>query len=108
MKVTITEKVNKINALKTKIIDLELQIRAIEKETKEELSKLGDLVEELALYIKLNNYPKEIYSTFSIDIGEYDNYKHIKLKVVYNYGYTDIVGLTEQEFNRLENLLMSE
>lgn len=108
MKVTITEKVNKINALKTKIIDLELQIRAIEKETKEELSKLGDLVEELALYIKLNNYPKEIYSTFSTDIGEYDNYKHIKLKVVYNYGYTDIVGLTEQEFNRLENLLMSE
>ena len=108
MKVTITEKVNKINALKTKIIDLELQIRAIEKETKEELSKLGDLVEELALYIKFNNYPKEIYSTFSTDIGEYDNYKHIKLKVVYNYGYTDIVGLTEQEFNRLENLLMSE
>ena len=105
MKTSITETTNKILSLKEKISDLELQIRTVKDEIKEEISKIGDIVEELAVYIKLNNYPTEIYPEFGIDSGEYDNYKHIRLKIVYDYGYTDILGLTKEEFNKLKIFL---
>ena len=108
MKTSITETTNKLLSLKEKISDLELQIRTVNDEIKEEISKIGDIVEELAVYIKLNNYPTEIYPMFSIDSGEYDNYKHIRLKIVYNYGYTDISGLTKEEFDKLENILKDQ
>ena len=61
MKTSITETTNKLLFLKEKISDLELQIRTVNDEIKEEISKIGDIVEELAVYIKLNNYPIEIY-----------------------------------------------
>lgn len=108
MKTSITETTNKLLSLKEKISDLELQIRTVNDEIKEEISKIGDIVEELAVYIKLNNYPTEIYPEFSIDSGEYDRYKHIRLKIVYDYGYTDILGLTKEEFDKLENILVHQ
>lgn len=108
MKTSITETTNKLLSLKEKISDLELQIKTVNDEIKEEISKIGDIVEELAVYIKLNNYPTEIYSVFGIDSGEYDSYKHIRLKIVYNYGYTDILGLTKEEFDKLENILVQQ
>ena len=105
MKTSIT---NKLLSLKEKISDLELQIKTIKDEIKEEISKIEDIVEELAVYIKLNNYPTEIYPVFGIDSGEYDNYKYIRLKIVYDYGYTDILGLTKEEFDKLENILIHQ
>lgn len=108
MKTSITETTNKLLSLKEKISDLELQIRTVKDEIKEEISKIGDIVEELAVYIKLNNYPIEIYPEFGTDSGKYDNYKHIRLKIVYDYGYTDILGLTKEEFDKLENILVHQ
>ena len=37
--------------------------------------------------------------------GVYDDYKDIELKIVDSIGYTDVVGLTKEEFKRLEKLL---
>ena len=109
METAIKEKIiNKISSLKKEISNLNLQITTLQDEIKEELSHIGDIVEELAVYIKLNNYPTEIYPVFSFDNGEYDEYKNIELKVSYHYEYTDVVGLTKEEFKRLEDILASE
>ena len=98
----------KISSLQKEISNLNLQITTLQDEIKEELSQFRDIVEELAAYIKLNNYPTKIYPVFSYtDDGEYDEYKNIELKVSYHYGYTDVVGLTKEEFKRLEDILAS-
>ena len=96
---------NKLLSLKKEISNLELQIKAKKNEINKEISQIGDIVEELAIYIKLNNYPTEIYPVFSYESGVYDDYKDVELKIVYSQGYTDIIGLTREEFKRLEKLL---
>ena len=109
METEIKEKIiDKISYLKKEIFKLNLQITNLQDEIKEELSHIGDIVEELAIYIKLNNYPTKIYPVFSFDGGEYDTYKNIELKIVYEWDYTDVVGLTKKEFKRLEDILTSE
>lgn len=109
METAIKEKIiDKISYLKREIFKLNLQITTLQDEIKEELSHIGDIVEELAIYIKLNNYPTKIYSVFSFDGGEYDIYKNIQLKIVDEWDYTDVVGLTKEEFKRLEDILTSE
>lgn len=108
METTIKEKVMiKISSLQKEISNLNLQITTLQDEIKEELSQIGDIVEELAIYIKLNNYPTKIFPVFGFDGGEYDIYKNIELKIVDEWGYTDVVGLTEKEFKRLEDILAS-
>ena len=109
METTIKEKtMNNISSLQKEISNLELQIGTLQDKMQKELSQLGDIVEELAVYIKLNEYPTDIYPVFSYESGEYDKYKNIELKIVWEWGYTDIVGLTKEEFKRLENILASE
>ena len=108
METTIKEKIMvKILSLQKEISNLNLQITTLQEEIKEELSHIEDTVEELAIYIKLNNYPTKIFPVFSFDEGEYDIYKNIELKIVYKWEYTDVVGLTEEEFKRLEDILAS-
>ena len=80
----------------------------LENTIKQKISSIGDIVEELALYIKINKYPTELYPVFSYESGEYDEYKNIRLKIVYDYGYTDIVGLSQQDFERLKEIINSE
>lgn len=63
------------------------------------------LIEGLAEYIKYQEYPTELYNSFGIDSGEHDSFGKARLKIVYDYGYTDVVGLTENEFSYLEELL---
>ena len=109
METEIKEKIiDKISYLKKEIFKLNIQITNLQDEIKEELSHIGDIVEELAIYIKLNNYPTKIYSVFSFNGGEYDTYKNIELKIVYERDYTDVVGLTKEEFKRLKDILTSE
>ena len=109
METAIKEKIiDKISYLQKEISNLNLQITTLQDEIKEELSHIGDIVEELAIYIKLNNYPTKIYPIFSFDGGEYDIYKNIQLKIVDEWDYTDVVGLTKEEFKRLEDILTSE
>ena len=108
MKTITKETMNNISSLQKEISNLELQIKTKRDKINKELSQIGDIVEELAAYIKLNEYPTDIYPVFSYESGEYDKYKNIELKIVWEWGYTDVVGLKKEEFKRLEDILASE
>ena len=84
---------------------IQSEIELLEDKIKERLSSINDIVKEIALYMKIKDYPTEIYPVFSYESGVYDDYKDVELKIVYSQGYTDVVGLTREEFKRLENLL---
>ena len=87
---------------------IQSEIELLEDKIKEKLSSINDIVKEIALYIKIKDYPTEIYDVFSYESGVYDDYKDVELKIVYSQGYTDIVGLTREEFKRLEKLLKEQ
>ena len=87
---------------------IQSEIESLENKIKEKIGSINDIVKEVALYIKIKDYPTEIYDVFSYESGVYDNYKEVELKIVESYGYTDIVGLTKEEFTRLENLLKEQ
>ena len=84
---------------------IQSEIELLEDKIKEKLSSINDIVKEIALYIKIKGYPTDIYDVFSYEAGVYDDYKDVELKIVESYGYTDIVGLTNEEFTRLKKLL---
>ena len=84
---------------------IQSEIELLEDKIKEKLSSINDIVKEVALYIKIKGYPTEIYDVFSYESGIYDDYKDVELKIVYSYGYTDIIGLTNEEFKQLKKLL---
>ena len=86
---------------------IQSEIELLEDKIKEKLSSINDIVKEVALYIKIKGYPTEIYDVFSYESGVYDDYKDVELKIVYSQGYTDVVGLTREEFKRLEDILAS-
>ena len=102
------EVLEKIKSIQKDIAILEAKIHTLNSKAIEELQKMDDIAAEVAAYIILNKYPKEIYPCFSTDQGEQDRYKNITLKVVYYYDYTDIVGLTEEEFTKLGQYLKDE
>ena len=87
---------------------IQSEIESLEDKIKEKLSSINDIVKEVALYIKIKGYPTEIYPVFSYESGVYDDYKDVELKIVYSQGYTDVVGLTREEFKRLEKLLKEQ
>lgn len=83
--------------------------RKLEKERtrilKEKYEQL-DIVHGLFLYLKSMGYPLEVYGSFGMDRGdEHDTFKHIKIKVVFSWGYTDVVGLTKKQFKKLNKLI---
>ena len=84
---------------------LQSEIELLENKIQEKIGSINDIVKEVALYMKIKDYPTEIYDVFSYESGVYDDYKDVELKIVYSQGYTDVVGLTREEFKRLENLL---
>ena len=88
--------------------NLQSESELLEDKIKEKLSSINDIVKEVALYIKIKAYPTDIYDVFSYESGVYDDYKDVELKIVYSQGYTDIVGLTREEFKRLEKLLKEQ
>ena len=88
--------------------NIQSEIELLEDKIKEKLSSINDIVKEIALYIKIKGYPTEIYPVFSYESGVYDDYKDVELKIVYSQGYTDVVGLTKEEFKRLEKLLKEQ
>ena len=88
--------------------NIQSEIELLENKIKEKLSSINDIVKEIALYMIIKDYPTEIYDVFSYESGVYDDYKDVELKIVYSQGYTDIVGLTREEFTRLEKLLKEQ
>ena len=84
------------------------EIELLENKIKEKIGSINDIVKEVALYMKIKDYPTEIYGVFSYESGVYDDYKDVELKIVYSYGYTDVVGLTREEFTRLKKLLKEQ
>ena len=87
---------------------LQSEIELLENKIKEKIGSINDIVKEVALYMKIKGYPTEIYDVFSYESGVYDDYKDVELKIVYSQGYTDVVGLTREEFKRLEKLLKEQ
>ena len=87
---------------------IQSEIELLEDKIKEKIGSINDIVKEVALYIKIKGYPTDIYPVFSYASGVYDDYKDIELKIVDSMGYTDVVGLTREEFKRLENLLKEQ
>ena len=85
--------------------NIQSEIESLEDKIKEKIGSINDIVKEVALYMKIKDYPTEIYDVFSYESGVYDDYKDVELKIVESYGYTDIVGLTNKEFTRLKKLL---
>lgn len=85
--------------------NIQSEIEHLENKIQEKIGSINDIVKEVALYMKIKDYPTEIYDVFSYESGVYDDYKDVELKIVYSQGYTDVVGLTREEFKRLENLL---
>ena len=85
--------------------NLQSEIELLEDKIKEKIGSINDIVKEVALYMKIKDYPTEIYPVFSYESGVYDDYKDVELKIVYSYGYTDIIGLTNEEFKQLKKLL---
>ena len=102
------ELMKEINAINAEIKKKQMEINHLENTIKQKIISIGDIVKELALYIKINKYPTELYPVFSYESGEYDEYKNIRLKIVYDYGYTDVVGLSQQQFERLKEIINSE
>ena len=88
--------------------NIQSEIELLEDKIKEKLNSINDIVKEVALYMKIKDYPTEIYPVFSYESGVYDDYKDVELKIVYSQSYTDIVGLTREEFKRLEKLLKEQ
>ena len=84
---------------------IQSEIELLEDKIKEKIGSINDIVKEIAIYIKIKGYPTDIYDVFSYEAGVYDDYKEVELKIVESYGYTDIVGLTNEEFTRLKKLL---
>ena len=95
-----------VRDLEEMISQREKDIALLERTIIEKINSLDNIVEELALYISRKHYPTEIYPCFGIDNGEYDSYKDISLKIVWNYGYTDVVGLSAEDFMKLQQRLM--
>ena len=85
--------------------NIQLEIESLENKIKEKIGSINDIVKEVALYIKIKGYPTEIYLIYNSDFEIYDSYKDVELKIMKSYGYTDIVGLTREEFTRLKKLL---
>ena len=102
------ELMKEIDAINAEIKKKQIEIIHLNYIIKQKMDSIGDIVKELALYIKLKNYPTELYSVFSYEPGEYDEYMGVRLKIVYDYGYTDVVGLSQQQFERLKELVNSE
>lgn len=95
----IEEKIKKYRELQAELQTLELDI-------KDHFKGFEDSVKGLAEYIKFMQYPTELYDSFSTDEeGDYDDFNDVELKVVYQHDYTDIVGLSKEEFIRLQKLL---
>lgn len=88
--------------------NIQSEIELLENKIQEKIGSINDIVKEIALYIKIKGYPTDIYDVFSYESGVYDDYKEVELKIVYSQGYTDVVGLTKEEFKRLEKLLKEQ
>ena len=102
------ELMKEIDAINAEIKKKQIEIIHLNYMIKQKIISIGDIVEALALYIKINKYPTELYPAFSYEPGDYDEYMGVRLKIVYDYGYTDVVGLTQQDFERLKEIINSE
>lgn len=94
---------DKIKELKRQISKLQRTLRTYEKLYKEELLKKEDVVEGLTEYIIQKEYPTDLFNEYGIDSGQFDRFGDIKIKIVYDHGYTDVVGLTDEQFKQLCN-----
>ena len=106
---SVKELLSKHSDLKAKISELEAKQAKIVSEIKNALLSEKDIVQAVYAYMVINELPtNQIFNSFSTDHGEYYRIGNIRLKAVYNYAYTDIVGLTKKQFEKLNNLIAEQ
>lgn len=106
---SVKELLSKHSDLKAKISELEAKQAKIVSEINNALLSEKDIVQAVYAYMVINELPtNQIFNSFSIDHGEYHRIGDIRLKAVYDYAYTDIVGLTEEQFEKLNNLIAEQ
>ena len=106
---SVKELLSKVSDLKAKISELEAKQAKIVSEINNALLSEKDIVQAVYAYVVINERPtNRIVNIFSIDHGEYHRIGNIRLKAVYDYAYTDIVGLTEEQFEKLNNLIAEQ
>lgn len=102
---------DEIERLYVKIGKLEDDIEWLNDKLKESILNDSHLskIEQLAFYLMLKKYPtNELYDRFSWDNGEYDSFGDIQIKICYDYEYTDVVGLSKEEFKELRAIIGRE
>lgn len=95
---------DEIQALENKTYEIKLQMNNLIEQLKQEFLKL-DKIEGLAQYIDFMKFPTELYDCMGSDCGQWFKFGEIELKVVYSHDYTDVLGLSEEEFIQLKNRL---
>lgn len=84
---------------------LQIELQTLEMDIKDYFLKYDDQVKGLAEYMKFMEYPTEIYDYFCEEGGDYDFFGNVEMKISFFHGYTDVVGLSEKDFEKLQNLL---
>lgn len=107
---TVHEITNKIGILNVKIAMLNSEIDVLNDALKDRILNNSDYnkIEKLAVYLNLKRYPTNLYDVSSLDSGEWDNFGDIKIKVCWGYDYTDVIGLSEEEFKELMDIMKRE
>ena len=93
-----------------KISTLESEIEELNVQLKESILTNSNFsrVEKLAVYLNLKRYPTNLYDVCGMDSGEWDFFGDIEIKVCWGYDYTDVMGLSEEEFKELIDIMKRE
>lgn len=92
-------------ALMEKINSLQTELDAAKAEYEQYLQKLSN-VDFCIAAIEDNQFPTgQLFDCWSIDTHEevYSNKNGVTVGAVFNYGYTDITGLTDEEFEEVKS-----
>lgn len=99
---TIKERINNIYE---KLNVLQDELGKLNEEYFKELENM-DIVDAVVDVIIFNQLPRELYDSIGLDHHD-DTYtiKNVRISAVYTYGYTDIIGLTDEQFEEVNNRL---
>ena len=92
-----------IQVVHVKNSTLESEIDRLNDQLKESILNNSNFsrVEKLAVYLNLKGYPTDLYEVSSLDNSKWDSFGDIKIKGCRYYWYTNIMGLSEEEFIEL-------
>ena len=88
------------------ISELKSKLEKIDNEINETLVQEPDIVEAVFKYMIIHELPTdEIFNTMGLDAGSFHYIGDVVIKAVDEYGYSDVEGLTDEQFEELVNLI---